>query len=232
MNAPTLEVLYEDNHLLAVNKPAGLATMGAAAGESSLFELAKQYIKHKYQKPGEVYLGVVSRLDALVTGVTMFARTSKAAARLSEQFRTRDVEKTYWAIVEGAQVPPSDECVDWLLKDEAAHRMKVVQQHIGGALEARLSFRRLQVLGAGTLLEIMLETGRKHQIRVQLAERGWPVLGDRKYDSHRTFGVGIALHARKLVIEHPTRREPIEIIAPLPASWQRLGIPQAVDKLS
>jgi 23S rRNA pseudouridine1911/1915/1917 synthase len=224
MNAPTLEVLYEDNHLLAVNKPAGLATMGAAAGEPSLFEVAKQYIKRKYHKPGEVYLGVVSRLDALVTGVTLFARTSKAAARLSEQFRTRDVEKTYWAIVEGAQVPPTGECVDWLLKDEAAHRMQVVPQYIGGALEARLSFRRLQVLGAGTLLEIMLETGRKHQIRVQLAERSWPVLGDRKYNSHRTFGSGISLHARKLVIEHPTRREPVEIVAPLPASWQRLGI--------
>ncbi len=224
MKPKTLEVLYEDNHLLAVNKPALLATMGTAPGEPSLLALAKEYIKQKYAKPGEAYLGVVSRLDAMVTGVTLFARTSKAAARLSEQFRMREVQKTYWAVVEGDDVPASGECVDWLRKDDAAHRMVVVAPNSRAAQEARLSFRRLERVSSGALLEITLETGRKHQIRVQLASRGWAVLGDRKYDARRPFELGIALHARSLTVLHPTRQEPIEINAPLPPSWRRLGL--------
>lgn len=224
MAPPTLEILYEDNHLLAINKPAPLATMGAAPGEPSLAALAKQYLKHKYDKPGEVYLGVVSRLDAMVTGVVLFARTSKAAARLAEQFRTREVEKTYWAVVEGVDVPAVGECHDWLRKDDAAHRMVTVPPHAPGAQEARLRFRRLRSVTAGTLLEVTLETGRKHQIRLQLAARGWAVLGDRKYGARAPFTPGIALHARRLVVSHPTRREPVEIVAPLPVSWKRLGI--------
>lgn len=228
MKSIALEVLYEDNHLLAVNKPAGIATMGTAAGTPSLWEAAKQYIKRKYKKPGEVYLGVVSRLDAMVTGVVLFARTSKAAARMSEQFRRRDVEKIYWAVVESSVVPPEGECHNWLRKDDALHRMVVVvDSRVPQAQEARLSFRRIERLASGTLLEITLETGRKHQIRVQLASRGWPVLGDRKYGARRPFEPGIALHARKLKVMHPTRREPVEITAPLPASWRKLGI--AVD---
>ncbi len=224
MKPQTLEVLYEDNHLLAVNKPALLATMGTAPGEPSLLALAKVYVKQKYSKPGEVYLGVVSRLDAMVTGVTLFARTSKAAARLSEQFRIREVQKTYWAVVEGDDVPASAECVDWLCKDDDAHRMVVVMPSRRAAQEARLSFRRLERVASGTLLEIALETGRKHQIRVQLASRGWAVLGDRKYDARRPFELGIALHARSLTVLHPTRQEPIEITAPLPPSWRKLGL--------
>ncbi len=224
MNPRTLEILYEDNHLLAINKPAPLATMGAAPGEPSLAALAKEYLKQKYAKPGEVYLGVVSRLDAMVTGVTLFARTSKAAARLSEQFRGRDVEKIYWAVVEGVGIPSSGECQDWLRKDDAAHRMAIVNAHAPGAQEALLQWRRLRQMEGAALLEIFLETGRKHQIRVQLAVRGWTVWGDRKYGARSKFEPGIALHARRLVVMHPTRQEPVEIIAPLPPSWRRWGL--------
>jgi 23S rRNA pseudouridine1911/1915/1917 synthase len=217
-----LEVLYEDNHLLAIAKPPGLPTQGAAAGRPSLVMLAKQYLKRKYRKPGNVYLGVVSRLDSPTSGVVVLARTSKAAARISQQFRQRKVAKIYWAIVEGLVEPPSAECIEWVAKDERLQRMAVVPKTRSGAQEARLSYRRLKKFRGTSLLEIVLNTGRKHQIRVQLADRGYPVVGDRKYGSERKFGHGIALHCRRLVIEHPIKHTPIELIAPLPRAWQAL----------
>jgi 23S rRNA pseudouridine1911/1915/1917 synthase len=220
----TLEILYEDNHLLAVNKPAGLATMGVAQGETSLVVLARQYIKRRYNKPGKVYLGVVSRLDTETSGVVVFARTSKAAARLTEQFRTREVRKTYWAIVVARPRLAEGDLVDWLWKDEARQRMAVVEASTAGAKEARLRYRTVGRAGSGTLLEIDLLTGRKHQIRVQLSARGWPVLGERKYGRGGPFAAGIALHARRLEFEHPVRRERLELVAPLPPAWTALGI--------
>jgi 23S rRNA pseudouridine1911/1915/1917 synthase len=219
-----LTVLYEDNHLLAVVKPAGLPTMGVAEGLPSLLVEAKQYIKQKYQKPGNVYLGAMSRLDAPVTGVVLFARTSKAAARLTEQFRTHQVQKTYWAIVEGLIEPASAECIDWLAADERHRRMHIVAANAPGAREARLSYRRLKTLKQSSLLEVQLETGRKHQIRLQLASRGFPILGDRKYGATRPFAQGIALHARSLIVQHPVKPEPIALIAPLPRTWQAHGV--------
>jgi 23S rRNA pseudouridine1911/1915/1917 synthase len=224
MPGPGLEVLYEDNHLLAVCKPAGLATMGAPGGQTTLLTLAKQYIKQRYHKPGNVYLGVVSRVDAPVTGVVLLARTSKAAGRLSEQFRTRTVSKVYWAIVEGVIEPAEAECVDWLVKDDAARRMRVVEAETRDAQEARLGYRRLGAAGPDSLVEVELHTGRKHQIRVQFAHRGHPIVGDAKYGSRRRFPAGIALHARRLVFLHPTKSQPIELLAPLPAAWRRLGV--------
>jgi 23S rRNA pseudouridine1911/1915/1917 synthase len=221
---PPVEVLYEDNHLLAVVKPVGLATMGVAEGTPSLLGLAKEYVKQRYQKPGNVYLGAMSRLDAPVSGVVLFARTSKAASRLTEQFRTRSVQKVYCAIVAG-EPPATGECVDWLVKDERHRRMHLARAGATGAQEARLSFRRLARLSSGWLLEVLLETGRKHQIRLQLSGRGWPVLGDRKYGSGEPFLAGIALHARRLAFTHPTRHEPIDLTAPLPAAWRKLGVP-------
>lgn len=215
---PRLDVLYEDNHLLIVNKPAGLPTQGAAEGEPSLCELAKQYLKAKYQKPGNVYLGVVSRVDAFVTGAVVLARTSKAASRLSEQFRTQAVEKTYWAIVEQPPQPPTGVCEDWVSKDDDAHLMRVVTASSAGQ-KARLTYRTLKSTAAGTLLEVRLETGRKHQIRLQLSDRGWPIVGDRKYGANTTFPVGIALHSRQLRLDHPVRHEPLDVVAPLPAYW-------------
>lgn len=222
MHYSSLEVVYEDNHLLVINKSAGLATQGAAAGKQSLLELAKQYLKQRYHKPGNVYLGTVSRLDASVSGVVVFARTSKAAARLTEQFREHTVRKVYWAVVSGRPAA-SGACGDWLIKDERRQRMTVAAAGTAGAQLARLAYRRLQPVPDGWLLEIELETGRKHQIRVQLAARHLPIFGDRKYGSQRPFA-GIALHSRLLEFKHPTRGETVTLVAPLPASWRQFGL--------
>jgi 23S rRNA pseudouridine1911/1915/1917 synthase len=219
MNPPPLEVLYEDNHVLAVNKPAGLPTMGTPGGQPTLLTVAKDYVKRKYHKPGNVYLGVMSRLDAPVTGVVLLARTSKAARRLTEQFRTHSVRKIYWALVEGTIEPPADRLVDWLAQDERHRRMHIVGPTLPGAKEARLSYRRLAIQGPTSLLEIELQTGRKHQIRLQLAHHGHPIVGDRKYGSRQTLADGIALHAWRLVVAHPTSGEPLAIEAPLPRAW-------------
>lgn len=216
-------VLHEDNHLLALNKPAGLITQGAAADTASLFTLAKHYLKQKYHKPGNVYLGTVSRLDRAVSGVVLFARTSKAAARLSEQFRLRTAEKIYWALVVGSP-RPAEECVDGLLRDDRLARTLVADSAAEGAREARLSYRRVRRVARGWLLEVNLGTGRKHQIRAQLAARGLAILGDRKYGSREPFGQGIALHARRLTVVHPTRGTPLTITAPLPGSWAGVGV--------
>lgn len=220
---PRLEVLYQDNHLLVINKPALLATMGVAEGTPSVVTEAKRYLKQKYQKPGNVYVGVVSRLDTMVSGVLVLARTSKAAARLSEQFRESKPEKTYWAAVE--RTPPSaqGELIHWVHKDEKLHRMTIAKPHAAGAQKARLSYRVRQTTGKATLLEVALETGRKHQIRLQLATLGSPILGDRKYGSRQPFPHGIALHARSLAIDHPTTRERMTFEAPLPPTWRQLG---------
>ena len=216
-----LTVLFEDNHLLAVNKPAGLPTMGVAEGKPSLLSAAKEYVRDRYNKSGNVYLGTVSRLDAPVTGVVLFARTSKAAARLTKQFRERHVDKIYWALVEAPLAEPTGELTNWLRKDERHRRVHACKEGSPGAQEARLSYRTLRRLGETDLLQIHLVTGRKHQIRVQLAERGNPILGDRKYGSDCTFPAGIALHARRLVVKHPTRDEEILVEARLPKSWRR-----------
>ncbi len=214
-----VEPIYEDNHLLVLNKPAGLATMGAAP---SLLQWARTYVKNKFHKPGNVYLGVVSRLDMPVTGVVVLARTSKAAARLAEQFRRRQVQKTYWALVR----PPlrgDGHWIDWMAKDEALRRMRVRSQPFPGAQQAELTCTVLRALPLVTWLEIRLVTGRKHQIRAQCSARGSPVLGDRKYGSEYPFAGGIALHARSLVIRHPTRDEVLTFTTEVPASWRSFG---------
>lgn len=224
---PEVRVLYEDNHLLVMNKPAGLPTMGAPAGEATLFTLAKEYIKRKYDKPGNVYLGIVSRLDAPVTGVVAMARTSKAASRLTEMFRDGQVEKRYWAIVSPAPEPAAGSLVDWL-REEHHRKMTVAAAGSEGAREARLSYRTLLDLGEYAVLEIILETGRKHQIRLQLANLGCTILGDRKYGRRpskkkrreRSLSRGIGLHARRLKLAHPVGQAPLEFVAPLPKTWR------------
>jgi len=217
-------ILYEDNHVLAVVKPPMLPTMGVSADKKSLLDVAKTYIKQKYEKPGNVYLGIVSRLDAPVTGIVLLARTSKAAARLTEQFKNREVEKTYWAITESAMEPSAGRCVDYLYKDERHRRVHVGKPDRDGVQEARLAYRTLANLPRGSLLEIELETGRKHQIRVQLATRDCPIVGDRKYGGHMAYPVGIGLLARKLTFIHPTRRETITLTAPVPKHWGKFGV--------
>jgi 23S rRNA pseudouridine1911/1915/1917 synthase len=215
------DVLYEDNHLLVLNKPAGLPTMGTPGGQVTLLSLAKDYVKQKYGKPGNVYLGVVSRLDAPVTGIVLFARTSKSAARLTEQFRTRAVHKTYWALVPSSPIADSGSFTDWLVHDDRHRRVHVVASGRPEAKEARLTYRQIASEGPLSLLEIALETGRKHQIRVQLAYHGQAVAGDLKYGSSLKFPAGIALHARRLVVAHPVRDETMVYVAPLPKYWPR-----------
>lgn len=227
--ATPLDILHEDNHLLVVNKPANLATQGAAAGQPSLAELAKQYLKEKYNKPGNVYVGVVSRLDAMTTGVIVLARTSKAASRLSEQFRARAVKKSYWAVAPNQlDGDSSGALTDHICKNESQHRMAICEASHPEAQLATMTYRQLRTLPNDLqLLEIELETGRKHQIRVQLSHRNCPIVGDRKYDSPIRFGGnsdGIALHSRELVIVHPTTKETLKFTAPLPASWKTLGV--------
>ncbi len=247
-----LDVLYEDNHLLAVNKPAMLPTMGVAEDRPSLLSLAKEYIRRKYNKPGNVYLGIVSRLDAPVTGVVLLARTSKAASRLSQQFRERDVEKLYWALVDGRIEPPQGQLIDYLRKDERHRKMHIASERTRGAQRAELAYRLLaqdkETCRQGdkeaslanespcrplslspcpfpaSLVELRLLTGRKHQIRVQLAHAGFPIFGDRKYGSTRRFPAGIALHSRRLAIEHPVSKMQLAVEAPLPAAWQAFAV--------
>jgi len=224
MNDAPFTILYEDNHLLVVDKPAGLVTMGALPNRPTLLNQAKGYIKTRYHKPGNVYLGIVSRLDAPVTGVIVLARTSKAAARLTKQFRLGQVEKVYWALVEGKLANNGETLTDWLGEDERHRRMRIVGSTAPGAKEARLSYRRLSTIGADTLIEIRLATGRKHQIRVQMSNHGHAIYGDRKYGNRLPFGKGIALHARRLAFSHPTTGNLIDLTAPLPRAWRDFGV--------
>ena len=224
VSSKQLDILHEDNHLLVLNKPAGLPTMGAEPEIPSLITVAKDYIKHRYNKPGNVYLGVVSRLDRLVSGVVVLARTSKAAARLNEQFVSRSVRKIYLAMVEGDLQPAEVLWDDWLWHNDAQQRVEVVAAGRAGAKQAVMQVRKIRLTGPNTLLEVEPRTGRKHQIRVQLSDRGYPILGDRKYGSQRRFGDGIALHSRSIEFDHPIGRTRLRFEAPLPATWAALGI--------
>src|SRR2546421_4141303 len=224
-----LAVLYEDNHCLAVVKPAPLLTQ-APPGVPSLEAMARAYLKEKYHKAGNVYLGIPHRLDRPVSGVVLFARSSKAAARLAEQFHSRQVRKVYWALVDGDVTPAEGVWEDWLLKIKDEARSLRVAAQTPGARQAVLAYRCLRRVDGGTLLEIEPHTGRMHQIRVQAAARGWPVRGDGLYGSALPFGPSapdglprdrvIALHARSLTFLHPIRFEPITVVAPLSGTWR------------
>lgn len=222
--AAVLDRLFEDNHCLAVDKPAGLLTQGDETGEPSLVDLLREDIKMRFHKPGNVYVGLVHRLDRPVSGVVLVARTSKAAARLSSQFREGAVRKVYRAVVEGYLRDDEGEWADVLRKDERRNVVEVVPAGTPGGKEARLAFR---VVGRGartTTVELRPTTGRGHQLRVQLAARGLPIVGDRKYGAATGLraldgGPRIALHARSLTFTHPTRREPVTVTAPVPADW-------------
>lgn len=227
----TLHILFEDNHCIAAAKPAGLLTQGPP-GIPSLEALVKAYLKEKHHKPGNVYLGVPHRLDRPVSGVVVFARNSKSAQRLAEQFRDRQVTKVYWGIVEGDIEPSEGVWEDWLLKIQDEARAAIAEPNAERAKRAELRYRVLQKCAAGTLLEFHPMTGRMHQIRVQSASRGHPLLGDALYGSTRSFGPVaelprdrvIALHARSLTILHPLRYEPMTLTASLPAAWHELGL--------
>jgi len=228
---PELTVLFEDNHCLVVNKPAPLLTQGVPPGVPTLEAMAKAYLKDRYQKAGNVYLGIPHRLDRPVSGVLVFARSTKAARRLGEQFQGRQVHKVYWAVVEhnaqGEPPPEQGTWEDWLLKVEAESRSEITSAETPGAKLAVLHFRRLLTVGDKSLLEVEPQTGRMHQIRIQAASRGWPVQGDFLYGARAPFGPPtelprdrlIALHARSLTFLHPIRYEPLTVVAPLPPSW-------------
>ena len=213
------QILYEDNHLLVINKPAGVVTQGASADQTSLGHQAKHYLKTKYHKPGNVFLGFVSRLDKLTTGVILLARTSKAAARLTEAFKNRKVSKTYEALVERADLPDADTLTDFVRKNDAARKMETCHPEARNGQRAILHFQLLNHYQSATHLEINLETGRKHQIRIQFSNFGCPILGDRKYNSAINFSNGIALHSTQLTINHPTTKELLTFKAPLPTEW-------------
>jgi 23S rRNA pseudouridine1911/1915/1917 synthase len=220
MPTEPLEILYEDNHCLAIAKPSGVASAHFQGQQETLDRVVKEYLKDKYKKPGKVFLGIVHRLDKPVTGVLLFARTSKAAARLSEQFREGTIEKTYWAIVEGQVQRDAGTLEDWLRKNPDTHRVEVLDPNTNGARQSLLHFQRRGLTGDLTWLEVRPQTGRTHQLRVQLAHHGHPIYGDAKYGSVRTFGDGIALHARSLTFLHPVRYEPITLTADLPEAWR------------
>ena len=212
-----LEVLYEDNHIIAVNKKASDIVQGDKTVDRPLPEYIKDYIKKKYKKPGKVFLGVVHRLDRPVSGVMVFARTSKALSRLNEMFREKKVQKTYWAIVKNKPQNTKETLVHYLLKNQAKNKSQAFNREGNHALRSELSYKLIHSLDNYHLLEVSPKTGRHHQIRVQLAKIGCPIKGDIKYGFDRTNkDKSIHLHARKIDFIHPVKKEPISITAPTP----------------
>ncbi|MBX2829471.1 MAG: RluA family pseudouridine synthase [Flavobacteriaceae bacterium] len=213
----TLEVLYEDNHLLVVNKRAGDIVQGDKTGDTPLSDIAKQYIAHKYNKPGAVFLGVVHRLDRPTSGIVVFARTSKALSRLNKLFSERQVQKTYWAIVKEHPPKAKDRLVHYLKRNPKQNKSYSHDKEVTDSKKAVLRYEIIKKLERYFLLEIELETGRHHQIRSQLSFVGSPIKGDLKYGFNRSNPDGsIHLHARKLEFVHPVKKEPLSIIAPPP----------------
>ena len=222
-----MEILYEDNHIIAVNKTCNEIVQGDKTGDTPLSEIVKAYIKDKYNKPGEVFLGVTHRLDRPTSGVVLFARTSKALTRLNEMFKSHEqIKKTYWAIVQGAPKVPEARLENWLVRNEAQNKSYIAKQGAKEAKQAILSYKTLVKGEHYTLLEVNLETGRHHQIRCQLAAIGCPIKGDLKYGAKRSNpDGGICLHARKIEFIHPVKKENICITASVPndSLWQQFA---------
>ena len=221
-----MTVLYEDNHIIAVNKTCNEIVQGDKTGDTPLSETVKAYIKQKYNKPGEVFLGVTHRLDRPTSGVVLFARTSKALTRLNEMFKSHEqIRKTYWAIVQGMPKVPEARLENWLVRNEAQNKSYIAKPGAKEAKQAVLSYKTLVRGDYYTLLEVNLETGRHHQIRCQLAAIGCPVKGDLKYGAKRSNpDGGICLHARRIEFVHPVSKQEICITAPVPddALWHAL----------
>lgn len=211
------QILFEDNHLLIVNKKASQIVQGDKTGDASLLELFRSFIKKRDQKPGNVYLGVIHRLDRPVSGVLAYAKTDKALSRMNELVRERAFEKTYWAIVKNKPPKMQDNLVHWLRKNEVANKAIVSKSENGGGLRAELNYKCIATSDRYYLLEVDLCTGRHHQIRAQLAAIGCPIKGDLKYgDARSNPDASISLHARKIGFIHPIRKEKICITADCP----------------
>ena len=221
-----MEVIYEDNHLIAVNKNGHELVQGDKTGDASLADLLKTWLKEKYAKPSNVFVGVTHRLDRPVTGVVVFAKTSKALARMNELFRTGEIKKTYWAIVRNRPPAIEQELTHWLVRNEKQNKSYVcAPSQKPDARKAVLHYRLLAQSEHYYLLEIDLKTGRHHQIRCQLAAIGCPIRGDLKYGAGRSNpDGGISLHARRVSFVHPVSKQPVDIVAPVPDEplWKAL----------
>ncbi len=221
-----LNVLYEDNHIIAVNKRAGDIVQGDKTGDTPLSDIVKAYLKEKYNKPGNVYLGVVHRLDRPTTGIVLFAKTSKALPRLNKLFAEKKAKKTYWAIVKNKPPKNEDRLVNWLKKNPKNNKSTAFDREVEGSKKAILNYKVIRELDRYFVLEIDLETGRHHQIRCQLSKIGLPIKGDLKYGFQRSNkDAGISLHARQLVLNHPVKKELLTITAPVPddSLWQAIS---------
>ena len=222
-----MEVLYEDNHIIAVNKTCNEIVQGDKTGDTPLSEIIKAYIKEKYNKPGEVFLGVTHRLDRPTSGVVLFARTSKALTRLNAMFQSHEqIRKTYWAIVQGVPKQAEARLENWLTRNEQLNKSFIAKPNAKEAKQAILSYKTLAKGENYTLLEVNLETGRHHQIRCQLAAIGCPIKGDLKYGAKRSNpDGGICLHARQIEFIHPVSKQDICITAPVPndSLWQQFA---------
>ncbi len=215
--ANNLRVLYEDNHLIIVNKKSGDIVQGDKTDDKPLSDVVKEYIKYKYNKPGNVFLGTVHRLDRPTSGIVIFTKTSKALERLNKMLREKEIKKTYWAIIKGDLKKESQTLVSFLRKNPKNNKSKAYEKEITGSKKAILHYKLLKKLDCYSLLEIDLETGRHHQIRCQLSHIGFPVKGDLKYgfpESNKNRG--IHLHSRKVEFTHPVSKEKIKITAPTP----------------
>lgn len=216
-NKENLQVLYEDNHIIIVNKRAGDIVQGDKTGDKPLSDVVKNYIKDKYNKPGNVYLGVVHRLDRPTTGVVLFAKTSKALPRLNKLFADKKTQKTYWALVKQEPPKTEDTLIHWLKKNPKNNKSTAYPNEIPEGKKAVLHYQVIKKLDSYYLLEVTLETGRHHQIRVQLASMGCPIKGDLKYGFDRSNkDASISLHARNLQFTHPVSKNFIDVTAPLP----------------
>ena len=220
-----MTVVYVDNHVIIVNKSSSEIVQGDKTGDKPLSETVKEYIKEAYAKPGNVFLGVVHRLDRPVSGVVLFARTSKALPRLNDMFRNGEVRKTYWAIVKDAPPQPSGTLEHWLVRNEKQNKSYAYDREVPNSKKAILNYRVIGSSDNYYLLEVDLKTGRHHQIRCQLAKMGCPIKGDLKYGAKRSNPDGsISLHARSISFTHPVSKQPIEAVAPVPEDnlWQSL----------
>jgi len=221
------DILFEDNHLIAINKRAGDIVQVDETGDEPLDEKVKRYIAQKYNKPNGAFLGVVHRLDRPVSGVILFAKTSKALERVNELFKSRDIHKTYWAVVRNKPFPESGTLVHWLVKNQQKNVTTAHNKEIAGSQRAELNYKLIGELNGYYLIEVDPITGRPHQIRVQLSTLGCPIVGDNKYGYPRgSLKKSICLHAQYLRFIHPVKKEPVDIFAPLPQDgfWEKFEI--------